>query len=191
MRTMDTGEPRAGAKGRGRSQGIAALSALLSSLIVGFGLVYFYFIYPVARAGPAQPVPFSHRLHVDVKEIDCRFCHSTVERAPNAGLPAAEKCLFCHNHIITEHEVIQNLRGYVERGEPIPWVKVTYLPDHVYFSHQQHVRSGIDCARCHGDVEQMDRVYEENRLLMGFCVECHRGQTESELPLLDCVTCHQ
>ena len=79
----------------------------------------------------------------------------------------------------------------MQRGEPIPWIKVTYLPDHVYFSHQQHIRSGIDCARCHGDVEQMDRVYEENRLLMGFCVECHRGQTESELPLLDCVTCHQ
>lgn len=173
----------------GRQVGVAGAS--LGTLLTICGIIYFYFVHPILRAGPAQPVPFSHRIHVDVKEIDCRFCHSTVERARNAGLPPVEKCLFCHNHIITEHPVIQDLLGYQERGESLPWNKVTYLPDHVVFSHQQHVRAGVDCARCHGEVDQMDRVYEENRLLMGWCVDCHMGQTESQAPMLDCLTCHQ
>lgn len=173
-----------------KAHAIAVASAALTTVLVAFGIIYFYFVSPAASAGPAQPIPFSHRLHVGIKEIDCRFCHNTVEVGRNAGMPPAEKCLYCHQHIIPQHPWIRELHRFAGSGETIPWVKVTYLPDHANFSHQQHITAGVNCADCHGPVEAMDRVYEENRLLMGFCVDCH-SQQESRHAILDCLNCHQ
>lgn len=61
---------------------------------------------------------------------------------------------------------------------PIQWVKIHNLPDHVYFNHSQHVKVGqVQCQRCHGNIEQMDEVYQFAPLSMGWCINCHR-QTE-------------
>ncbi len=55
------------------------------------------------------------------------------------------------------------------------WVKIHNLPDHVYFNHSQHVKVGqIQCQRCHGNIEEMDEVYQAAPLTMGWCVNCHR-----------------
>ncbi|NJK86483.1 MAG: hypothetical protein HC906_11465 [Bacteroidales bacterium] len=55
------------------------------------------------------------------------------------------------------------------------WIKVHNLPDHVFFSHAQHVGAGkIECAECHGPVENMDVVYQYQDLSMGWCLDCHR-----------------
>jgi len=102
-------------------------------------------------------------------------------------MPTQEKCLFCHNYIIPTHPQILKLRGYAERGEPISWEKVTWLPDHVYFSHQRHVRFGFACGRCHGPIEKMDRIYRAREFNMGFCLECHQQNKAS----VDCTVCHQ
>lgn len=177
---------------RRRGQILTISLAVISTFGLGFGLVFFYFLYPLGRSGPAQPIPFSHRLHVQIKEIDCRYCHSTVERSAQAGLPPVEKCLHCHEHIITQHPVIQNLRRHRDENIPILWRKVFYLPDHAHFSHWQHVRAGVDCAQCHGNVEAMDRVSEANALTMGYCVNCHVGnQIAGRVAPVDCYTCHQ
>ena len=167
-------------------RGVAFAIIAIAFLIIA--TVYIYFIFPEASTGPEQPIPFSHRLHVDIKELDCNFCHNTVERSRFAGLPPVEKCLYCHEHIIPEHPQIKKLKSYDENGEPIPWVKVNHLPDHVYFSHQRHIKAGVACAECHGDVEKMDRIREvwtnsSDQMLemgspfkMGFCLECHQQE---------------
>src|ERR1700709_1178293 len=48
----------------------------------------------VRRVGGAieQPVPFSHQHHVAGLGIDCRFCHSSVERSAQASLPPTYTC---------------------------------------------------------------------------------------------------
>lgn len=160
--------------------------AILATIFLLSSIVYIYFLYPVFSAGPEQPIPFSHRLHVNVKQLDCNFCHNTVERSRFAGIPPVEKCLYCHDYIIPEHPQIKKLKGFAERGEPVPWKKVTHLPDHVYFSHQRHVKAGVSCTECHGNVEHMDRVQEVytdpldkitllgSPFKMGFCLDCHQ-----------------
>jgi mono/diheme cytochrome c family protein len=59
---------------------------------------------------------------------------------------------------------------------PIEWTKIHNLPDHVYFNHSLHVVSGkVACQRCHGNIEQMDEVYQFADLSMGWCINCHRN----------------
>lgn len=159
--------------------------AIIASVFIFTGIVYVYYIFPFVSVGPKQPIAFSHRLHVNVKQLDCQFCHNTVERSRFAGLPPVEKCLYCHEHIIPEHEQILRIKEYAANNVPIPWRKVTYLPDHVYFSHQRHIKAGVSCTECHGNVEQMDRLREVytdglDRMMlqgspfkMGMCLECH------------------
>ena len=151
-------------------------------------LFYFYEIYPAASIGPAQPIPFSHRVHAGVKRIDCRFCHPFVERSENAGLPAIEKCFFCHKYIIPDHPDIVREKAYLDSNKPVLWVQAFWVPDFVFFRHQPHVRwAGLDCSECHGDVRSMDRLPRVN-FEMGFCVKCHR-KMEGEL---DCwLACHR
>ncbi len=144
--------------------------------------------YNEAMFGPRleQPIPFSHRLHVTDKEIDCYYCHPYPERSLNSGLPSADKCLACHDHIIPEHEEILKLKGYRDRGENIPWKRVYYNPDHVYFPHFRHIAKDIECAECHGEVERADRLHQVT-FYMGFCIDCHQKKDAS----LECTACHQ
>ena len=133
-----------------------------------------------------QPISFSHRLHVTDKQIDCYYCHPNGERSLSPGMPAVQLCLGCHNYIIPEHEEILKLKAYNDAGEEIPWVRVYYNPDHVWFPHYRHITSGVRCQECHGEVETVDRLRKVT-FYMGFCIACHR---EREAPL-ECVACHQ
>ena len=144
--------------------------------------------YNDAMFGPkiAQPIAFSHRVHVTDKEIDCFYCHPFGERSINAGMPTASKCLGCHNYIIKEHEEILKLKAFEERDEPIPWVRVYYNPDHVYFPHFMHLKEAVACEECHGEVEEVDRLNQVT-FYMGMCIDCHK---EREAPI-ECSVCHQ
>ena len=161
-----------------------ALTAITVVMVLAF--VYTFYVYPKVGVGPEQPIPFSHRLHAGHKAIDCYFCHPYVERSLHPGLPPVEKCLFCHNYIITSHPEIQKEIGYYESGTPTPWKKVYYLAEHVVFNHKRHIAKDIACESCHGEVRAQDRLKGE-RFKMGFCIECHR---EKKAPL-DCwIACH-
>ncbi len=147
---------------------------LLAGALVFAVMFFFYGAYPLTLIGPVQPIPFSHRVHAGVKAINCRFCHPYVERSQNAGLPAVEKCFFCHNYVIPDHPEIQKEKAYYDSGKPVPWRRVFWVPEFVYFRHQPHVLwSGLDCSNCHGDVRSMDRLPKVN-FQMGFCVTCHK-----------------
>lgn len=154
-----------------------------------FGLMsYFFFYYPGKGIGPRQPISFSHRVHAGVKEIDCRFCHPFVSRSQNAGLPSVQKCFFCHHDIIPQHPEILKERQHLIRREPVRWVRVFFVPDHVFFHHRPHILSGgLDCIECHGDVKREDRLKRVD-FEMGFCVACHRKMNAQ----LDCwLACHR
>jgi hypothetical protein len=161
-------------------------------LLVATGLLlvtmlYLYYVYARQTLGPKQPIYFSHRVHSGVKQISCRFCHPFVDRSKNAGIPAVEKCLFCHRYIISQHPQILRVKWYYESKTPIPWVRIFYLPDHAQFNHQRHIAKGIDCAVCHGKVKNMDRLMPVE-FKMGFCIECHKREKAE----LDCwLACHR
>jgi hypothetical protein len=161
------------------------LSVALAAVLIW--TAWAYYLGGGAGLGPEQPIPFSHRVHVTDKGIDCRFCHAGVERAPQAGLPPLQTCMFCHRSVITQHEEIRKLRGFYERGEPVPWVRVFNVPDHVYFSHRMHLRKQLDCPDCHGDVAGEDRLVPPQAFLMGFCITCHKQRGVPR----DCVLCHR
>ena len=141
-----------------------------------------------ARAADAsrQPIDFSHTRHVASAGIDCQFCHAYARRGPVAGIPSVERCAGCHRTILSERPEIERVLGYWEREEPIPWIRVHDLPDYVRFSHKAHVRAGVDCATCHGDVASMAIARQVESLSMGWCVDCHTAREASR----DCVVCH-
>jgi hypothetical protein len=146
-------------------------SGLCVLLILGF--LYFFYISPATRIGPEQPIPFSHRVHAGVKAIQCEFCHPYVGRSIHPGLPPVEKCLYCHNYIIANHPWIKKEHEYFNTRTPTPWKKAFYLPEHVLFNHERHIKKEIECRKCHGQIETMDRIRGE-RFKMGFCIECHK-----------------
>lgn len=124
---------------------------------------------------PDQPIPYSHRLHVGELGIDCRYCHSMVDQAAHANIPSTETCLNCHNVIKKESPEIMKLRESYANNEPIEWKRVHFLPDYAFFNHSRHVNSGVSCVSCHGRVDQMEVVRQEESLSMSWCLDCHRN----------------
>ncbi len=128
---------------------------------------------------PDQPVKFSHLVHAGQNMIDCLYCHSGAEFSKSAGIPAASVCLNCHMIVRdgtrSGRFEINKIFTSLEKKEPIAWMRVYNLPDHVFFSHAQHVGAGkLACQTCHGTVEQMDRITQVPDLSMGWCINCHR-----------------
>jgi hypothetical protein len=121
-----------------------------------------------------QPVPFAHALHVNGFRIDCRYCHAGAERAAMAGLPPTAACVPCHSDSTLQSSLFAAVRQSLESGRPIPWRRVTSLPDFVFFNHAVHVNNGIGCDICHGPVERMQTVYQAAPLTMEWCMQCHR-----------------
>ena len=123
---------------------------------------------------PIQPVPFSHELHAGDMGIDCRFCHSTVEKAGHAAVPTSQTCMNCHSQVKNQSALLAPVRASYESGESVEWVRVHQAPDYVYFDHSVHVNRGVSCVECHGRVDQMEVVTHSESLSMGFCLDCHR-----------------
>lgn len=121
-----------------------------------------------------QPVPFSHQHHVGILGIDCRYCHTSVEKSAFAGLPATEICMNCHSQIWVGSQMLEPVRASYQSNEPLRWQRVYNLPGFVYFDHSIHVHKGIGCSSCHGQIDQMPLAYQVPTLLMDWCLECHR-----------------
>ncbi|GFO58877.1 class III cytochrome C domain protein [Geomonas silvestris] len=174
---------------KGRARGplwptLAALAVILLAFVAV--LVLFNLPYP-AGLGPRQPIPFSHRVHAHTKRISCLMCHTEVARSSRAGIPPLETCLLCHQRIIRTFPYIEKLRQYFRENRPVVWQRVNWVPEFVYFTHSMHIRRGIDCSICHGDVERMDRVVTAHKFEMGFCIGCHKRNKATH----DCFTCHR
>jgi cytochrome c551/c552 len=128
---------------------------------------------------PDQPVWFSHKVHAGQNKIDCKYCHSSAMESKSAGIPGTGVCMNCHNvvkkgKITGESEIAKVIESWNTK-KPIEWIRVHNLPDHVWFSHAQHVNAGKrECTECHGPVEKMDRIVQVQSLGMGWCIDCHR-----------------
>jgi hypothetical protein len=126
---------------------------------------------------PEQPIPFSHKIHSGDNKIACQYCHSQVERSKHATIPSMNVCMNCHTVVKPDSPHIQKLKAAFAEGKAVEWIRVHELPDYVYFPHKRHVAAGVSCETCHGDVKSMDRVFQHSSLTMGWCMECHRGET--------------
>lgn len=169
---------------------------------------------------PSQPVAYSHKLHAGKMAIECKYCHHSAEKSKHAGIPSVNVCMNCHAMVhegpqygteeigklhkaagYNKNKQAYNLDEFGKRiEEPIVWNKAHNLPDHVFFSHAQHVHpntANIDCRQCHGPVQtytlgRVSTIDEVNAyaktdegmekgliqltkplLTMGWCIECH------------------
>jgi hypothetical protein len=122
-----------------------------------------------------QPVPFSHKHHVSGLGIDCRYCHTAVEQSAFAGIPSTSTCMNCHSQIWTNSPMLEPVRESYRTGRPLRWTRVHNLAEFAYFNHSIHVNKGVGCATCHGPVDQMPLVAQEESLLMEWCLGCHRN----------------
>ena len=150
--------------------------------------------------------------------IDCLFCHRTVATDEAASYPAVQQCLFCHQLVKRDSPEVAKLLAAAENNEPVNWVRVHRLPDHVQFVHEAHIRFFSEqnniapsqvCSICHGDVTTMKIAEQVRNLKMGDCVDCHREGYLSYLtaeakadvraavengtlksPPTDCAACH-
>jgi hypothetical protein len=165
---------------------IGALVAVAAVLAAALAFMY---ILPLDHQGraPLQPIAFSHKIHAGDNTIPCLFCHRSAPRSPVAGIPAVADCRACHLFIAQNAPEIKKLMTYWENKQPIPWVRVYWVPDFVYFPHMMHIRAGRACAECHGDVAAMTRVTRKQKIEMGWCLNCHRQHKAS----IDCWTCHK
>lgn len=137
--------------------------------------------------GPIQPIAFSHRLHAGDLQISCLYCHTTATRSTAAGAPPVETCYGCHRLVKLKSPEIMKVIHSWETKQPITWVRVHTLPEFVYFSHKRHVKAGLACQNCHGDVQRVERVSQQAPLTMGWCLDCHEQRGAPR----ECVVCHK
>lgn len=156
--------------------------------ILGVGIiagVTYYFTPKYANVGyqPLQPVSFDHSKHVDQLGIDCRYCHTYVDRSEHSNIPGSNTCMNCHSQVLPNAPTLAPIRESYETGMPVNWVRIHKTPDYVYFNHAVHVNRGISCVECHGNINEMQTVYQAKPLTMQFCLDCHRNPEAFVRPL--------
>ena len=151
---------------------------------------------------PEQPIFYSHKVHAGINQISCLYCHTGPQEGKQANIPSVNVCMNCHMAIneytkgpalyrkdgsevngTAEIKKLYEYAGwdesknqYTGKGKPIEWTRIHNLPDHVYSNHSQHVMVGQQqCQTCHGNITEMDEVYQFADLSMGWCVNCHRN----------------
>jgi cytochrome c7-like protein len=127
-----------------------------------------------ATVAREQPIQFSHERHVGGNGIDCRYCHTSVEDSAFAGIPPTKTCMNCHSQIFSTSPFLEPVRESFRTGRSIEWTRVHDLPDFVYFNHSIHVHKGVGCTTCHGQVDRMPLMWQEQSLQMDRCIDCHR-----------------
>jgi hypothetical protein len=139
------------------------------------------------QSTPVQPIAFNHRRHLE-NGMECVSCHTGVTEGPDAGIPSVIFCMACHQEVATNNPEIKKLTDYAAKEQDIPWKPVYwfYPSEHVRFWHAPHIRAGVDCKECHGDMTQQTVAVRSRKLNMNFCISCHRAKGASA----DCATCH-
>ena len=122
-----------------------------------------------------QQVPFSHQHHAGELGIDCRYCHTGVEKGAQATVPPTHICMTCHSQLWTNAAMLAPVRESYADGTPLHWHRVNRLPAYVYFDHHAHVNNGVPCAACHGQTRRMPLTRQASPMTMGWCLDCHRA----------------
>jgi hypothetical protein len=141
-----------------------------------------------AWAAPSeQPIAYSHKQHIALG-LQCLDCHSAADTRAAATIPSVRKCMLCHAKVASGKPEIQKLAAFSKSKREIPWRRVYGFPPEslVKFQHAPHVRAGIDCGTCHGDMTKATTAELLVKHTMGTCLSCHRQNKASE----DCAACH-
>ncbi len=162
--------------------------AAVTVVVVAIGVVGFFWYYgspEYTDVGyrPKQPVDYSHKLHAGDLGIDCRYCHTSVETSAYASVPPTQTCMNCHSMVAVDSVSLKPIQESWATGKPMEWVRIHKIPDYAYFNHSSHVTRGIGCVSCHGRVDQMIVVSQQEPLSMGWCLDCHRNPDEHIRPL--------
>lgn len=176
------------------------LAALLATISIG-GLAFVQAqagdsAAPVQEAaaatGSVQPVAFPHDTHAGTLKMDCMYCHFSAERSQDAGIPPVVTCAGCHRLIpgVNAPQEVAKVMDFANRGASIPWVRIYKVADHVRFPHMRHVNAGMTCQECHGEVQTMGPIEEQDPRWpgnnMGKCIACHVERNVRR----DCAVCH-
>jgi hypothetical protein len=151
--------------------------------VLAFVLILSWVVFTLMRSSwvtkqhefVAQPVQFSHAHHVGGVGLDCRYCHTSVEKSAFAGIPPTKTCMNCHSQLWTNAPILEPVRASFRDNKNLNWIRVNDLPDFVYFNHQIHIKQGVGCVTCHGPVDKMPLMYQAQPLLMEWCLDCHRA----------------
>jgi len=135
-----------------------------------------------------QPLQFSHMHHVNDDGIDCRYCHTSVETSSFAGIPPTKTCMNCHSVLFANAAFLEPVRASFRDNKPLHWIRVHDLPDFVYFNHSIHIKKGVGCETCHGRIDQMPLTYQQNSLLMEWCINCHKNPQDYIRPRSEITT---
>src|ERR1043165_1869473 len=100
------------------------LKLVVALLLVGGSVtagVWYYFTpkYTLVGYQPVQPVGFPHSVHVNQLGMDCRYCHSAVERSWYSNVPASSTCMNCHNQVLKDDPRLASIRDSRQTGAPI------------------------------------------------------------------------
>src|SRR6202453_4305594 len=157
--------------------------AIIGGLVTA--MVWYYFTPKYSRCGsePVQPLHFQHNIHVGQLGLDCRYCHSFVEKSGYSNYPTTQTCMNCHRQVQKDNPKLQPVRDSWANGTPIEWVKIHNVPDYAYFNHSAHVNRGVSCVSCHGKVNEMNVVYQDQSQSMGWCLQCHRHPENEVRPI--------
>jgi hypothetical protein len=190
-----------------------AVKVILPIAVLGaLGIAAAAMVNPRQGYAPKQPIFFQHKrmagpgnwvkdaagkeVNLGGFDIPCRYCHTMPYEGRHSTLPSTDICMNCHTVVGQDKEWVLVLKGYADRGEPIPWVKVHDLPDFAYFDHSAHLNAKndkalpkLDCPVCHVDIATADTVAVKTRFNMGWCLECHR-KPDMAAPTT-CVACHR
>ena len=141
-----------------------------------------------ARRVP-QPIAYPHKTHVVDNQMECLTCHVNADRSIAATIPSVTECMVCHENVKPESPEIQKLAAYAKQGVEPPWVRAYgFHPEAaVHFTHKRHVKAGVECSTCHGDMANMMDMRENIKWTMGKCIDCHREKQVS----VDCLVCHK
>jgi Cytochrome c7 and related cytochrome c len=167
-----------------RSANNIAKASIVAAVLLGG--VAFFVVTQIARSSyvtgryleKQQPIQFSHKHHVGDDGIDCRYCHTSVETSSSAGLPPTQTCMNCHSQIWSDSPYLEPVRASFRDNKPIEWERVHDLPEYVYFNHSIHVNKGVGCSTCHGRIDEMPTVFQENTLQMEWCIACHKDPSQ-------------
>jgi hypothetical protein len=170
-----------------------ALARSSLAILISLVLIAGWLVFALMRSSWAtkqnefveQPIQFSHAHHVGGVGLDCRYCHTSVEKSSFAGIPPTKTCMNCHANLWTTAPILEPVRASFRNDTPLMWIRVNDLPDFVYFNHQIHVKQGVGCVSCHGQVDKMPLMYQAKSLLMEFCLDCHRAPEQYLRPRED------
>ncbi len=158
--------------------GVAAAVPILGASVYFFNMSY----TTQVRLPRPQPIQFSHKHHVGDEGFDCRYCHTSVDKAASAGMPSTHTCMSCHSQIWNDSPELKPVIDSYRNNTPIQWNRVHDLPDFTYFNHSIHVTKGVACVSCHGRIDEMPLVWKEKTLTMQWCLDCHRDPAKNLRP---------